>query len=68
MIFSIGLVIIIIIIVVAVVVVNRPLNNKKKKKNVAECIVCVPGHDPLTFFFPVVLSLFFFYWAGVLWP
>ena len=26
---------------------------------VTECIVCAQGHDPLTFSFPVVLSLFF---------
>ena len=32
---------------------------------VTECIVCVPGHDPLTFF---VLSFLFFDWVGVLWP
>ena len=31
-----------------------------------ECTVRVLGHDPITFFFPVVLSLFD--WAGVLWP
>ena len=34
--------------------------------NVTKCIVCVQGHDPLTFSF---LSSFLFYvWVGVLWP
>ena len=33
--------------------------------HVTECIVCVQGHDPLTFSF---LSFFFFDWVGVLWP
>ena len=33
--------------------------------SVTECIVCVPGHDSLTFSF---LSLLFFDWVGVLWP
>ena len=32
---------------------------------VTECIVCVTGHDPLTFFLSPFL---FFVWAGVLWP
>ena len=32
---------------------------------VIEFIVCVPGHDPLTFSF---LSFLFFHWVGVLWP
>ena len=32
---------------------------------VTECIVCVSGHDPLTFSFRF---LFFFDWVGVLWP
>ena len=33
---------------------------------VTECIVCVQGHDPLTFSF--LLSFLFFDWVGVLWP
>ena len=33
--------------------------------NVTECIVCVSGHDPLTFPF---LSFLFFDWVGVLYP
>ena len=32
---------------------------------VTECIVCVSGHDLLTFSF---LFLFLFDWVGVLWP
>ena len=32
---------------------------------VTECIVCVSGHDPLTFSFRF---LFLFDWVGVLWP
>ena len=32
---------------------------------VTECIVCVPGHDPLTF---SILSFLFFDWVGVLRP
>ena len=32
---------------------------------VTECIVCVPGHDPLIFSF---LSFLFSDWVGVLWP
>ena len=32
---------------------------------VTECIVCVPGHDPLIFCF---LSFLFLDWVGVLWP
>ena len=32
---------------------------------VTECIVCVPGHDPLIFSF---LSFLLFDWVGVLWP
>ena len=33
---------------------------------VTECIVCVQGHDTLTFSF--LSSFLFFYWAAVLWP
>ena len=33
---------------------------------VTECIVCVQGHDPLTFSF--LSSFLFFDWVGVLWP
>ena len=33
---------------------------------VTECIVCVQGHDPLTFSF--LSSFLFFDRAGVLWP
>ena len=32
---------------------------------VTECIVCVPGRDPLIFSF---LSFLLFDWVGVLWP
>ena len=34
--------------------------------DVTECIVCVQGHDPLTFSF--LSSFLFFDWVGVLWP
>ena len=34
--------------------------------DVTECIVCVQGHDPLTFYF--LSSFLFFDWVGVLWP
>ena len=33
--------------------------------SVTECIVCVSGHDPLSFSFRF---LFLFDWVGVLWP
>ena len=33
---------------------------------VTKCIVCVQGHDPLTFF--SLSSFLFFDWVGVLWP
>ena len=33
---------------------------------VTECIVCVQGHDPLTFSF--LSSFLFSDWVGVLWP
>ena len=33
---------------------------------VTECIVCVQGHDPLTYSF--LSSFLFFDWVGVLWP
>ena len=32
---------------------------------ITECIVCVPGHDPVIFSF---LSFLLFDWVGVLWP
>ena len=35
-----------------------------KDINVTECIVCVPGHDPLTF----LSCPFLFDWVGVLLP
>ena len=31
-----------------------------------QCIVCVQGHDPLTFSF--LWSFLFFDWVGILWP
>ena len=34
--------------------------------DVTEYIVCVQGHDPLTFSF--LSSFLFFDWVGVLWP
>ena len=33
--------------------------------DVIECIVCVLGHDPLTFSF--LLSFLFVDWVGILW-
>ena len=43
----------------------RLITEKKRKTGVTECIVCVSGHDPLTFSF---LSFLFFDWVGVSWP
>ena len=44
---------------------TRACGKKTGLFSVTECIVCVPGHDPLTFSF---LSFLFFDWVGVLWP
>ena len=33
---------------------------------VTECIVCVPGHVPLTL--SILWSFLFFDWVGILWP
>ena len=38
---------------------------KLTMKGVTECIICVSGHDPLTFSF---LSFNLFDWVEVLWP
>ena len=41
-------------------------DDDNNNNNVTECIVCVQGHDPLTFSF--LSSFLFFDWVGVLWP
>ena len=43
----------------------RACGKKTGLFSVTECIVCVPGHGPLPFYF---LSFVFFDWVGVLWP